>query len=674
MKRIALLLVVLGACAGDEGGAGSAATAGAAGSGGVGGIGGTAGSGGTGGTAGSAAVGGDGGTAGSGGSAGTAGSGGVGGTSGTGGTAGDSCDPGSTSTAWATDCPTAPPSTCVTGTWTDPGSTTNDPLVCESAHFAVHAPNNTITLQQCNDATNTLETIVWPTLFGSPIFMPEPYCDRTQKYKASIVVHNDWGLTGGGWGNGYMGMWIGPSATADHWGLAHEFTHAVQSQNHGLECGGPPENNFCGWFYESHANWVAHQLPEYHDDNVHCSELLVNAPHLYLGSTRDRYCNWQFLEFLKDKHCYSAVNAIWTTDDVSNDVFSNIASTRGWSLDQLNDFFGEWALHNVTWDYRDPPPTITAGNDQGALYRSNQGYGAIDDVSRSERRLRTARLDVLDASQRRYAVHPLQAPQRWGYNIVRLHADPGAAEVTVTFRGVTQTDASSDWRWAMVATNSDLTSARYSTLQRGADAELRFCVQPGELLWLVVTATPSVQQKILWDQLYPTIYRYPYMVQLTGAQPEGFQANAPTPTSNGAVWPNGGGWVAANANVDDGAFIGPQAMVLSGSVGAQAHVDGHAVIAGATVDSGTVTGLSILGSGTTIRGNAEINLAWPFGPGHFERPQIIEGDARLIGDLELRGPNTNKDDGTYCGFADNGTNDNCSTPDLTSSAPFIWRP
>ena len=34
--------------------------------------------------------------------------------------------------------------------------------------------------------------------------------------------------------------------------------------------------------------------------------------HLYLGSTRDRYCNWQFMEYLKDKYCNSAVNAIWT--------------------------------------------------------------------------------------------------------------------------------------------------------------------------------------------------------------------------------------------------------------------------------------------------------------------------------------------------------------------------
>jgi len=264
------------------------------------------------------------------------------------------CERGDTNTVWASNCQTEPAAACTAGTWTDPGSTTNDPLQCESAHFAVHAPAGVITAQQCSAATETLEKVIWPAYFGSPIFFPEPYCQSAKKYKASIVIHADYGLTGGSWGQGYMGMWVGPGATADHWGLAHEFAHAVQSTTKGLACGG--DQNYCGWIHESHANFMPHQLAEYRKD-VHCSELSVNAPHLYLGSTRDRYCNWQFMEFLKDKHCYQAVNDIWTASAPSNDPFSNIASTRGWSVAQLNDFFAEWAMHNVTWDYQNPAPT-----------------------------------------------------------------------------------------------------------------------------------------------------------------------------------------------------------------------------------------------------------------------------------------------------------------------------
>ena len=47
---------------------------------------------------------------------------------------------------------------------------------------------------------------------------------------------------------------------------------------------------------------------------------------------------------------------------------------------------------------------------QGKLFRSN--YGGITDVSKAERRLRTTRLEALDAANHRYAVPTLQAPQR----------------------------------------------------------------------------------------------------------------------------------------------------------------------------------------------------------------------------------------------------------------------
>lgn len=583
------------------------------------------------------------------------------------------CDPGSTSTSWASDCQSAVKQACVDGTWQDPGSTTNDPLQCESAHFAVHAPGGVITAEQCTQATQTLETVVWPTLFGSPIYFPEPYCQSTEKFKASIVIHSDYGLTGGGWGSGYMGMWVGPGATADHWGLAHEFTHAVQSQTKGLACGGPPTNNYCGWLFESHANWTAHQLPEYHQSNVHCSEMLVNAPHLYLGSTRDRYCNWQFMEFLKDKFCYSAVNELWTSSTPSNDPFSNLAATRHWTASQFNDFFGEWAMHNVTWDYRDPPPSSNAGADQGALYRSAKGYGAITDTSKPERRLRTVRLEALEPNTGRYVVPALQAPQRLGYNVVHLHARPGASQVTVAFRGVTQADAHSDWRWGLVATDAAVSTPRYSALQRGAQGELSFCLQPDEELWLVVVATPSELQQVVWDQPYPTVYRYPYAVELTGADPEGYQPNAASPSAQGTRWQNGGGWVADGAKVADGAFVGPYATVLGGTIGATARIEDHAVIIGGTVSSGTVGGLTVMTGSLSVADAAQVVSAWPYSPGFFERPQRVSGTAKLLGDVEYRGANADKSSGSYCGYVDATTDSNCAMKDVTVPGPYLWR-
>ncbi|ATB36839.1 avirulence protein [Cystobacter fuscus] len=577
------------------------------------------------------------------------------------------CDPGTTTTAWATSCPTSPPA-CTAGTWKAGGPDpdhTNFKLIKESAHFAIYS-DEAISDSTAQSALDTLENTIWKFYFGSPIYFKEPLCNQTNKTKASIHVHSGWGLSGGAWSSTRMGMWIGPGALNDHWGLGHEFMHAVQSVSGGMTCN---QSNTCGWIYESHANFMPHQLPEYRGE-VHCSEMSVNAPHVYLGSTRDRYCNWQFMEFLKDKYCYSAVNEIWTSSP-SNDPFSQIMKTRGWNISQLNDFFGEWAMHNVTWDYKDPPPT--SGGNQGPTYRAR--YGSITTKSRPEQRLRLTQLEPLDgnyATTRRFATPTGWAPQRWGYNIVRLYPEAGATSVTVTFRGVTQSGADSDWRWGLVATDSAITTPRYSAMQRGSDGALEFCINPGESLFLVVVGTPSVQKQIVWDQMYNTIHRYPWMVQLANAWPEGFKTGSqdacPTGTKRHS---NGGGCV--TTSVPASVYVGPYAQVLGGTVSGSARIEDHAVVLSGNVSGGTVTGLSVLTNGFGVSGSARV--ASTFYPlGFYEGQQSASGTAQIFGDVEYRGVGLNKSSGSYSGFVDSSTPSLSNPTDVTIAPPYAWRP
>jgi hypothetical protein len=576
-----------------------------------------------------------------------------------------SCDPGTTTTTWATSCPTSGQA-CTAGDWVaggpDPQHSTFT-LRAESPHFAVYADEDSTTATTAQAAVDHLET-VWSLYFGSPMYMREPLCNSATKYKGSIHVHSDWGLTGGAFNGNHMGMWIGTGGLSDHWGLAHEFMHGVQSVEGGLACN---QANTCGWIYESHANWGAQQQVEYHTSNVHCSEMLANASHLYLGSTRDRYCNWQFMEYLKDKYCYSAVNAIWT-GMTTDDPFKAIMNAQGWDIGQLNDFFGEWALHNVTWDYQDPAPESTAGGNQSALFRKN--YGTVSDTSQSERRLRLVKLEPLDVANRRFVVPALHAPQRWGYDIVRLYPDSGATSVTVTFRGVIQSGANTDFRWGLVATDAGITTPRYSTLQKGTDGELSFCVNAGESLFLVVMATPSVMQEIVWDQLYPSIYRYPYLVGLTNAWPDGYQGGMQAACPSGTMrMQNGGG--CGPSSLPSTVYVGPFAQVLGGTVSGNARIDDHALVLGGTVSGGTVQGLSIVKSGMTISSGTE-NVAWPYAPGWFDPPQSLAG-ATLLGDIEYRTANLSETSGTYCGFVDNTISSNCTGADVTTPPPYSWR-
>ena len=69
----------------------------------------------------------------------------------------------------------------------------------------------------------------------------------------------------------------------------------------------------------------------------------------------------------------------------------------------------------------------------------------------------------------------------------------------------------------------------------------------------------------------------------------------------------------------------------------------------------------------------KVALAWPYGPGWFERPQSISGTTELRGDLELRGANLSLSSGSYCGFVDNAISSNCTGADVTIAPPYVWR-
>lgn len=483
-------------------------------------------------------------------------------------------------------------------------------------------------------------------------------------------------LWGGGWGAGYMGLWVGAGALADRWGLAHEFMHGVQTTTQGFpDCGG----SGC-WIYESHANWMPHQV--YRDD-VHCSEMLVNAPHLYYGSTRDRYCNWQFFEFLKDKHCYSAVHEMWAYEapNGQRDPWQKLMLSQDWSIEELNDVFGEWALHNVTFDYQDP-----TSEDQGATYRQKYGPISGDPAAFTERRLRRTRLEALGedfAETRRFVSPYYWAPQRWGYNVVELVPEDGASEVRLRFRGVLQEEANSGWRYGLVATNAAGTTARYGQLGRSREGEVSLCLATGEKLFLVVTATPTVYQRIVWGSPgdgtpYPNIYRYPYMIELEGAWPEGFEHGALGACPEGtARHENGGG--CAPENLEESVYVGPYARVLGGTVSGSARIEDQATIVSGTISGGTVGALSLVGvqshqnhqaASFNVQGSAKL-LATFYPMGWFGSNQTLSGTATYLGDLEVY--SQSKTSNTFFGLVDDNWSGVASAPEVTTPPPYAWR-
>jgi len=324
-------------------------------------------------------------------------------------------------------------------------------------------------------------------------------------------------------------------------------------------------------------------------------------------------------------------------------------------------------MHNVTWDYKATPDAF------------RDGYGNITLADRAERMHRLMPLEALDdnwATNRRFASPFYGAPQRFGYNVVRLYPTAGATTVSVKFRGIDQAGSDAGFRWGLVATNADFTSARYSALQKGLDGNLTFKVNAGEPLFLVVSATPSVFKAITWDQDYNTIWRYAYMVELGNAWPQGFRNGQRDDCPTGTVrHANGGG--CAPSDTAASVYVGPYATVLPGAqVSGNARIEDQAIIVKGRVSGGTVGGLSIVGTtsanGFDVSGSAQVRTSF-YPLGFFEPNQGASGTLNLYGDVEYRGDGLNLSAGDRSGFVDASSTLGSAT-DINQKSGWAWRP
>ena len=509
------------------------------------------------------------------------------------------------------------------------------------------------------------------------------------------------------------GMWIGVGALKDYWGTSHEFAHGLQGV-----AGWLGNNSHSGWMAESHANWMAHQ---YNPNDAHCSEYLINFPYLYYGSTRDRYCNWQFLEHLKEEFGGGnkgahEVNRIWMESirdgedgRMEQTPFSAMMMVYGWTLEQLNDQFGKFAMKNATVEYAPAKKTLykkSWGDYEFATRRTHDGWG---DLYRRHSRVTMLNKMKCESSENsdgnvatencadRYISPSYWAPQRWGYNLVRIYPD-SAGKVTVKFRGFVQEkptvngytcfgdntdyykgktykwcnyapdklpDPASGWTVGLVAEGADGTP-RYSEMKHGSGFNLEIETKANDkALWLAVTATPTEMQTILWDQFYYSIYRYPYMIEVVNGAPEGYNKDfwKPANASGYTKHANGGGLVSNKAKVAATAYVGPDAVVNGGTVSGNARIEdfavvnggsisGHAVVRGralvtagtigddamleedAWLVSGTISGKAKVGALSLIVNSTVTDNAQVYGVMWAVSGKKLSGTAQLRGDLE----------------------------------------
>jgi len=481
----------------------------------------------------------------------------------------------------------------------------------------------------------------------------------------------------GAWNNGGATsaerpiQWIGSGLSATT--LTHELVHGLQQM-----AGGMRNSDFVGWFHECHAQFLTSLVHGGTSGGLSASRVTKRQAHLHPGYARSRYENWPWLEYIlhfEQTGAHSAttgrrdrlradrqdgmnfINRIWTHSPDRNDnarrtadPFTEAARVNNMSWADFGDVMGMYAMRSVIYDY----------GPRRATFRTNYNAASVGETERYQRYTYLQALDTddLTASNNRFVSPHAYAPQRLAFNIIRLFPEGGGnwtanSSVTIRFRGDVQTannrqnyapqsgfalepaaahvhnNPGSAWRYGLVAVTGDAAStsntvtARYSDLmrtdttaaRRGIGPDLSITMQSGETqLYLVVSAAPTQPHKIMWDQYHYTTYRFPYMVEINGARPQGFQNESPSGTNTWRTHSNGGGQVASNVTVPATVFVGPQARVFGGTLSGNARIEGRAVVRGGTVRgnaiirdhasvrSGTVEGDAIVSDGATIWG------------------------------------------------------------------------
>lgn len=619
-------------------------------------------------------------------------------------------------------------------------------LIAESEHFEVckkptadDGSANNVSIPAA-DAQGVLESLekVYSFYIDSLGWMQPFPSSPNKKLKSNIYVFDNSVMSALYGGQDYVkglngeygpGMWIGVGSLKDYWGTSHEFAHGLQGV-----AGWMGNNSHSGWMAESHANWMAHQ---YNPNDAHCAEYLINYPFLYYGSTRDRYCNWQFLEHLKEEFGGGnkgahEVNRIWMESIREGEAgrmeqtpFTAMMMVYGWTLEQLNEQFGKFAMKNATLEYAPAKKALyrkSWGDYEFATRREASGWG--DNYRRHPRVTMLNKMECEAGKEcvDRYISPSYWAPQRWGYNLVRLYPDK-AGKVKVKFRGIVQEkptvngytcfgdntdwymgknytwcnyapdqlpDPASGWTVGLVAEGSDGTP-RYSEMKHGTGFNLEIETKDSDkALWLAVTATPTEMQTILWDQFYYSIYRYPYMIEVENGAPEGYNKDfwKPANASGYTQHSNGGGLVSNKAKVAASVYVGPDAVVNGGTISGNARIEDFAVVNGGTIgDNAVVRGRALVTAGTisgdalleedawlvsgTLSGHAKVgaisiivnttvtDYAQVYGVMWAVNGKKLSGTAQLRGDLEN---NFTKEltKGVFYGMVDDGMLNNAN--------------
>jgi uncharacterized repeat protein (TIGR02543 family) len=430
-------------------------------------------------------------------------------------------------------------------------------------------------------------------------------------------------------------MFCHPAATKDGGALSHEFAHTLQMMMHIQE---NPGNNtaFAGYdwagpFFEGHANFMRAQAYAKWAEIDGTLTRWIQTRHFMWSSNRHMYTNFHLMYYVQEKDGFDFTRRMWAESENSEHPLETIKRLKGFTQEQLNDYLWGYAQRQPAFDYPIRwDSKVYTSNTFGSEIR--EVYQFIkNNMPRYTSRQFTL-LTKVSGTTDQYYTNNDWAPQDYGMNVIPLYptCSGTSRKVTVKFKGHTEVNSTyAGWRYGFVTAKSDGTVSRYSPMY-SADGEASFTLETATEanIYLVVFSAPKVHSNYNMDVGYPKTRRYPYELKIANAVPEGYQAAADFRKwmkTNGKIHTNGGGWISNSASVASTVYVGPYAIVKSGTLSGNSRVEDFA-----TVEGGNISGNAI------VRGNAYVYNAALSGDAIAEGNAWMEGGS-LTNSAKMQG-------------------------------------
>ena len=482
-------------------------------------------------------------------------------------------------------------------------------------------------------------------------------------YKIPVIMYNTWGATGaegyanGGDADGVIGaFWVHPIAMHGGHVAAHELTHSLQAQttidyraSHSL---GPVWNN-AGIFWETHANFMRNLL--YPTDVTAWG---MDVYHIETwGDWKNTYENYELLMAIMESDGIDMVNRLWRESYSNEYPLQTYKRLSHFTQEQFNEKMFEYARRMATFDF--------SYHGLGAYFRQYHSNDQLNYLPSVQAAYTILKQDSLVTTH--YQVPIELAPEESAYNIIPIYPDPDSCSVIVKFKGHTDANPHTGWRYGFVAAKTDGTLGRYGTTYSENTNEIAFSLLPGETsMYLIIMGAPADDittnaSNDTWHG-YPKHFRFPYELTISGGKPEGFQAGSDFRSRlkvSGHLHSNGNGWIDNTASVASTVYVAPNAMVLgSSAITGNVSIQNTALVKDATISGNVIVKENAFIIGGTysdhavIKGQSYAENNTMSGNGMMDmRAKVsnysLSGTVEVGGDVVVYNDTGNCDNGVY---------------------------